>query len=163
MMKKTEPPDLSFPYARRTTSPGPGKAMTSRQRSALFVVLTSVVACADTGDSSGDCAGTVGDSAGIRVVQNPAEGLWSPEVGEALLDLIVEMAGKELRANAAWLQELEIGIAPRTPVRRHRAVHRLGLCGEMLPHGVADRLGTHGAVGVSSESFPSTGSLPFPV
>ena len=105
MMKKTEPPDLSFPYARRTTSPGPGKAMTSRQRSALFVVLTSVVACADTGDSSGDCAGTVGDSAGIRVVQNPAEGLWSPEVGEALLDLIVEMAGKELRANAAWLQE----------------------------------------------------------
>jgi hypothetical protein len=48
----------------------------SIRRVAALVAVVPVLAC---GDATSDWAGTVVDSAGIAVVQNPAEGLWGPE------------------------------------------------------------------------------------
>lgn len=44
----------------------------------LLALLLPLAACADTGaDSGGEWAGSVRDSAGIRVVENPAQGMWT--------------------------------------------------------------------------------------
>ena len=45
--------------------------------SALAIVLCFVGAC--TGDSSSAWQGTITDSAGVTIVQNPAEPLWGPD------------------------------------------------------------------------------------
>lgn len=56
--------------------------MTGKHRSAvpwpITVVAATVLASCAFGDGRGEWAGTITDSAGIRVVHNPEEGLWCP-------------------------------------------------------------------------------------
>jgi len=63
---------------------------------AASLLIAALAACGGDGGSTGDWAGTVADSAGIPVVQNPSEGLWSPESAWALEEVlsIGEMAGE---------------------------------------------------------------------
>ena len=56
------------------------KFRTSRRLGAVALVLSpatlSLAACS-TGESASIWAGTVTDSAGIQIVQNPTEGMWA--------------------------------------------------------------------------------------
>ena len=49
----------------------------SARRSLMLLALPLLAACAGAGESS--WAGTVTDSAGIAIVQNPAQGAWTPD------------------------------------------------------------------------------------
>ncbi len=56
----------------------------SIRRVAALAVVVPILACGDAGTS--DWAGTVVDSAGIPVVQNPTDGLWGPEAGWTVVE-----------------------------------------------------------------------------
>lgn len=65
----------------------------SARRSALLLVLPLLGACAGAGESS--WAGTVTDSAGIAIVQNPEQGAWAADKGWTVQEVlsIGEMGG----------------------------------------------------------------------
>lgn len=68
------------------------------------LALLSVTGCGTDGTGSGDWAGSVYDSAGVSVVENPTNGVWTPQT--------------------AWRleEDLRIGAVDRDPVRQFGSI-----------------------------------------
>lgn len=54
----------------------------------LLLLAAWIPSSCSPGDRAGEWGGTVRDSAGIRMVQNPAEGLWGPDEGWTFTDAL---------------------------------------------------------------------------
>ena len=67
----------------------------SIRRFAALAAVVPFLACSDS--TTPDWAGTVVDSAGIPVVQNPAEGLWGPDEAWSVVEELSIGTMEEMR------------------------------------------------------------------
>ncbi|HSM05939.1 MAG TPA: 6-bladed beta-propeller [Longimicrobiales bacterium] len=73
---------------------------TTHRRLASTLLLPILAACGGS-DGGGDWAGTVRDSAGVAIVENPIDGIWSPEDGWTVEE-VFRVGGMDAGADAEF-------------------------------------------------------------